>query len=98
MMILVYGGEKQELQRSIRSELFSAKFADGAIQIGPMQKSRSIKMNALEFGSMKSDNLKNLRISNLLKHEFDSCCKIIRGAYTLKDPFTVNRKVYDISH
>ena len=31
MMILVYGGEKQELQRSIKGELFSVKFASGSV-------------------------------------------------------------------
>ena len=62
MMILAYGGEKQELQRSIKNELFSVKFASGATQIRLIQKLRNIKMNALEFGFMKSGNLKSLRI------------------------------------
>ena len=62
MMILAYGGEKQELQRSIKSELFSAKFASGATQIRLIQKLRNIKMNALEVRFMKNGNLKSLRI------------------------------------
>ena len=62
MMILAYGGEKQELQRSIKGELFSVKFASVATQIRLIQKLRNIKMNALEFGFMKSGNLKSVRI------------------------------------
>ena len=62
MMILAYGDENQELQRSIKSDLFSANFVSVGTQIRLIQKLRNIKMNALEFGFMKSGNLKSLRI------------------------------------
>ena len=60
MIILVYSGEMQELQRNVRSQLCNSICAHVTIQTTCMQKSCSIEMNAFSSVCTKSVSLKRL--------------------------------------